>query len=107
MHREDADDLCLLVHKPMVDRVEEFLGYSTDFCERWRNVGEGYLLRIYPIHLMCCGIGQHKAAGNPTQVFFLLLSLSGTLSSSTSEQRDILELQNNPLKPRNLVHGQP
>lgn len=50
MHRVDADDLCLLVHKAMIDRVEELLGYSTDFCARWMDVGPGYLLGMSHSH---------------------------------------------------------
>lgn len=34
LQREDADDLWLPLYKPMIDRMKELWGYSTDFCAR-------------------------------------------------------------------------
>lgn len=111
LQREDGDDLFLPLYKAMINRMKELWGTAQIFGQELA-VGSGCLLQVHAIYLRCCGMGQQKAEGNQhtkphTTVFPPTFPSWGRLPSSVSEQRDIPELQNNPLKPRNLMPAQP
>lgn len=67
-------------------------------CENW-------------LHPVCCGTQQQNGVGTryikPHQIVFPPPFPSWGHFPAISEQRDIPELENNPVKPRNLVHAQP
>lgn len=67
-------------------------------CENW-------------LHLVSCGTQQQNGVGTkyikPYKIVFPPPFPSWGHFPAISKQRDIPELENNPLKTRNLVHAQP
>jgi len=76
--------------------AKQLIGFF--LCENW-------------LHPVCCGTQQQNGVGTryikPHQIVFPPPFPSWGHFPAISEQRDIPELENNPVKPRNLVHAQP